>query len=121
MKKDNPIKVAIINYSKKNVFFRKILRKALYVMRFTRFKIRGLGIRTKKNTAIFFAFKGQSYSCSPKAIYEYMLTDSKYDNFEYVWAFKEPEKYKFLEENKNTKVIKYAGKNYEKTIEKVGI
>ncbi len=109
-------KVKIINISKKNVAFRKILRKIRYVEKYLRFKLRGIGKKVDNKTVMFFAFKGQSYACSPRAIYEYMLTDKQYEDYKYIWAFKEPEKYEFLKKNKNTTIIKYGGKEYEKKL-----
>lgn len=115
-KKNNTLKIKLINITKKNVLFRKIVRKVLYIKRFFIFKMRGFGKKVDDKTIMFYAFKGQSYTCSPKAIYEYMLKDKKYKDYKYIWAFKEPEKYKFLKENANTKVIKYGGKEYEKSL-----
>lgn len=112
----NTLVVKIIEVSKKNPTFRKILRKVRYVQRYITFKIRGIGKRIDEKTIIFFAFKGQSYTCSPRAIYEYMLNNNTYSDYKYIWAFKEPEKYEFLKENKNTTVIKYGGKEYEKML-----
>lgn len=108
--------VKIIDFSKKHTFFRKCLRKVSCILKLIRFKIRGIGKKVDKNTVIFFAFKGKSYSCSPKAIYEYMQKEEKFKNYQYIWAFKQPENYQFLTENKNTKVIKYGSKTYEQCL-----
>ena len=116
--KNNTLKVKLINISKKNVLFRKFARKIIYIKRLLVFKINTLGIKTDEKTAMFFAFKGKSYTCSPRAIYEYMLSCEKYKNFKYIWAFKEPEEHLYLEKNANTKVIKYGGKKYEKYLAK---
>ena len=116
--KNNTLKVKLINISKKNVLFRKFARKIIYIKRLLVFKINTLGIKTDEKTAMFFAFKGKSYTCSPRAIYEYMLSCEKYKNFKYIWAFEEPEEHLYLEKNANTKVIKYGGKKYEKYLAK---
>ncbi len=110
------IKVKVVNYSKKHSGFRKFVRRISYILKFILFKIRGIGKKVDNKTVIFFAFKGKSYSCSPKSIYEYMQNQKEFEDYKYIWAFIEPEKYKFLEENKNTKVIKYDGKEFEKTL-----
>lgn len=117
-KKNNTLKVKLINITKKNVLLRKFVRKLLYIKRWLSFKIGTLGIKTDNRIAMFFAFKGKSYACSPRAIYEYMLSDKKYQDFKFIWAFTEPEKYQELENNKNTKVIKYGGKEYQKALAK---
>ena len=115
-KKNDTLKVKLINITKKNVLFRKLARKILYVKRYIIFRIRGIGKKVDDKTVMFYAFKGQAYTCTPKAIYEYMIQDEKYKEYKFIWAFKEPENYKFLEKNKNTSVIKYGGKEYEKNL-----
>ncbi len=114
MPKLKNIKTKLIDFSKNHPFFRITLRKVNQTLKYVRFKIRGIGKKVDANTIIFHSFKGKSYSCSPKAIYEYINSEKKYENYNYIWAFEEPENYKFLEQNKNTKVIKYGGKIYEK-------
>lgn len=38
--------------------------------------------------AVFIAFQGRSYCCSPKAIYEYMINDPRFDDWQFVWIFR---------------------------------
>ena len=57
----------------------------------------------KKGRIVFDSYLGEQYSCNPKALYEYLIKNGD-DKFEFIWAFQEPEKFKFLEENSNTKV-----------------
>lgn len=64
------------------------------------------------HTVIFESFMGKKYACSPKAFYEAMMEEEKYASWEKVWAFREPEKYRFLEENPQTKVVKYRSREY---------
>ena len=64
------------------------------------------------HTVIFESFMGKKYACSPKAFYEAMMEEEKYASWEKVWAFREPEKYRFLEENPRTKVVKYRSREY---------
>lgn len=39
---------------------------------------------------LYLSFDGRSYSDNPKAIYETMLTDAKFDKYQLIWALKEP-------------------------------
>ena len=114
--KCNAFKITIINIAKKNVLFRKIIRNVLNTKRLIGFKLRTLGVKTEEKTAIFFAFKGKSYTCSPKAIYEYMLADKKYKDFKFIWAFENPKNHKIMEKQNNTTVIKYGSKEYERAL-----
>lgn len=115
---DNTLKTKIIEITKKNVLLRKIVRKFMYIKRKTAMKIHIAGIKVDDKTIFFSSFQGREYSCSPKAIYEYMIYNDMYKDYKYIWSFKEPEKYNFLTKNKNTKVVKQRSKEFEKSLAK---
>ena len=77
---------------------------AIYILRVLMRLFRVFPI--KKNRIIFNAYKGSQYACNPRFIYEY-LRDNHQGEFEIIWAFKNPEKYSFLEAE-GVKVIKYG-------------
>jgi len=107
------IKIFILNIAKKNEVFRRILRSGKFLYK----RIQYLTYYFKKvnnKQIIFESFMGRKYVDSPKAIYEYMLTDKKYQDFTFIWAFKNPNDYQYLCKNKNTRVIKYNSKEYYK-------
>lgn len=81
-------------------------KKSVYQHRF------GNTLGVLPQMVVFEAYMGKKYACSPKALYEAMLQDKKYDSWVKVWAFREPEKYKFLEKNANTRVISYRKAEY---------
>ena len=115
----NKLKVLAMNVSKKNKIFRKIARKSMYVLKRTKYVLTGINKKIDDKTIVFSCFNGKSYTCSPKAIYEYMLSDEKYKDYKYIWFFS-PEKindYKFLEKNRNTKVISKNSKAYIKYLQ----
>lgn len=112
------IKTLLMNIVKKNLIFRKIIRRDLYIFRYVRYKIRGIGQKVDDKLILFSTFNGKSYSDSPKAIYLYLLNNDKYKEYKFVWTFKEPENYKFLRENKNTSIVKQGTKEYEKCMQK---
>lgn len=112
------IKKILVDISKKNKFIIKILRTIINIKNKIYFKLNTIGINTDEKTVIFGCFNGRSYCDSPKAIYKYMLTDRRFEEFNYIWVFKEPNKHKYLEENKNTKVISVKGKKYVQAMAK---
>lgn len=116
MKLFNKIKKNIINVVKKNEFVRKVVRKILYFKRLIGFKILTFNIKTDDKTIVFCSFNGRAYTCSPKTIYEYMIKQKRFKDYSFIWFFKDTDKYKFLEKNKNTKVIKYGGSEFCKYI-----
>lgn len=114
----NKLKVLLMNMAKKNLMFRKIFRRSLYVYRYARYKFRGIGQKVDKHTILFSTFNGKSYSDSPKAIYKYMQENNKYKDYKFIWAFKNPDNYKYLEEDSNTKVIRQGTREYEQYLAK---
>ena len=110
------LKVIAMNISKKNKIFRKIARKTMFIIKRTKYNINRLNKKTDPKIVLFSCFNGKSYTCSPKAIYEYMLGDDKYKDYQFIWFFKSDEvnKYDFLNKNRNTKVVSKKSKDYEK-------
>ena len=63
---------------------------------------------------IFFeAFGGRNYTCSPKAIYEKILTMKEFKDFKFVWAFVDPSKHDVLNDKRLT-IVKTNSKDYYK-------
>ena len=61
---------------------------------------------------IFEAYMGKKYACSPKALYQAMCRDPQYQDWELIWAFREPEKYREMEQEPHTKVVRYRSGEY---------
>lgn len=65
------------------------------------------------HTVVFEAFMGKKYACSPRAMYEAMLQDPYYSSWKKIWAFRNPESYRWMEENDpQTQVVAYRKKEY---------
>ena len=111
------LKIWVTNLAKKNHWFREASRKIMYVLKRTKYLITGANKKTDEKTVLFSCFNGKSYTCSPKAIYEYMLTDEKYKDYKFIWFFKDVQKYDFLNKNKNTKVVKSYSKEFTKYLQ----
>ena len=113
------VKVYLTDEAKDNIMYRNIIRKVFNFYRWLRFKIENIGIRVDDKTIIFSCFNGKSYADSPKAIYEYMLSDERFKDYKFVWGFRCTKQYKkTLEENLNTKVIKMGARQYRKYLAK---
>ena len=107
-----------INVSKKNLALRKIIRSFNSFIRKINYKISSFGVKVDEKTLLFCCFNGKSYSCSPKAIYEYMINTDEFKDYKFIWAFSDEKKYKNLEKNKNTSVVKIRTKEYKKCLAK---
>ena len=62
-----------------------------------------------QNRVNFIAFSGRQYSDSPRRISELLLRE--HPEIQQIWAFNEPEKFRFLEET-GIKVVKYKSLEY---------
>lgn len=65
-------------------------------------------------TIIFEVFNGHSYSDSPRALFEQMQSDDRFSDYKFIWVFREPAKYEFIESYPRTIVIKYRTSQYYK-------
>ena len=108
------IKKILVNIGKKNHWFLSLLRFSKNFLITTKYGIFYLNNKIDDKLITFEVFAGRKYADSPKAIYNYMLNNKKYKDYKYIWFFINPENYKFLEKNKNTKVYKYGSKEYYK-------
>ena len=111
-----PIKKAISQYSKEHPHFRKVWKKNLYIKRKIYYWWRSHGATPDEKTVVFNSFNGKTYGCSPKAVYEYMISHEEFSDWQFIWAFKNAKKHKFLEENPNTKVVKQTARVYERKL-----
>ncbi len=118
VKRLRKIKTIALNLSEKSKLLRNILRKVQNIILGISYKLSTLLIKVDDKTIMFCCFNGKSYSCSPKAIYEYMISNNRYNDYNYIWSFKDIDEYKFLEKNKNTKIVKQNTTEYKKCLAK---
>ena len=111
------IRTMAMNMAKKSKIFRNMARHGMYLLKRTKYVITGLNKKIDDKTILFSGFNGKSYTCSPKAIYEYMLSDEKYKDYKFIWFFNNVKDYDFLNNNKNTKVVQNKGKEYTKYLQ----
>ena len=112
MKLTKKIKTVVVNISKKNILFRKFIRNINHKVKTNNYK-KYLKNPINSQMILFEAFNGRNYTCSPKAIYEKMITLKEFQNYEMVWAFKEPNKHNVMP-FKNLKVIETNSPEYYK-------
>lgn len=100
------IKKRIFDIAKKNKGFRIFARKSRDAIYHAGMILNEPFGKVDNKKMYFQTFSGRGYSDSPKAIYEYMISSSEYADFEFVWSFQEPEKFRFLE-NDRTRLVKF--------------
>lgn len=108
------IKKYAIKIAKKNDVFRKMSRKILLNSGLKRYEQIKANTKTDEKVILFSTFDGRSYGDSPKAIYEYMLTDERFKDYTFIWSFREPKDFIFILDNPNTCIVSTGSKDYEK-------
>jgi len=68
--------------------------------------------RLDDKTVMFESFVGRTYSCNPRALYEAMLNDPRFDDYTFVWAFKRPDRYHDLPEMRRAIVVRFGSQEY---------
>ena len=112
------LKNKVMDVAKKNVVLRVATKKSLKTYRTLRYFGYYLTNKVSDKTIVFESFMGRAFSDSQKALYKEMLKDEFFKDYTFVWAFKGHDKYKYLEENANTKVIEYGSKEFMKYMAK---
>lgn len=110
------VKNVAIKIAKKNVFLRKIMRTVVGAGRRLRYFINTCTVKVDDRTVLFNAFNGKSYSCTPKAVYEYMLTCEEFCDYRYIWVVRDLAEYAFLTQNPNTTLVIDQSKQYERAL-----
>ena len=109
------IKAMIIELSKKNVVFRKIVRSLkLFLTKLNYLKYK-LKYKVDDKKIFFEVYDGRNYTCSPKAIYEKVLTMKEFKDFKFIWAFNNPSKHDIIKDKRLT-IVKTKTKDYYKNI-----
>ena len=98
------IKKIVIDLCKKSKTLRQIARFLLRKKQNSKYKKFMKKYATDEKLILFEAFGGRNYTCSPKAMYEKMITMKEFQDYEMVWAFVNPEKHE-VAEFKNLKII----------------
>jgi CDP-glycerol glycerophosphotransferase len=107
----NKLRVFLIKLSKKNVFIRKLLRTIKRTMDKILYLIVMIFNKVDDRIIFFEAFGGRNYTCSPKAIYEKMLTMKQFKDYQFIWAFINPDSHE-VKPDKRLKIIKSKSREY---------
>jgi len=107
------VKKILFYIKNKNIVFRKLLRftkrtkeKLGYQKYYRKYKV-------DNKTVFFETFNGRNYGCSPKAIYEKMITMNEFKDYKFVWSFNNPSKHE-VKKDKRLIIVKHNSKDYFK-------
>lgn len=116
-----PIKKVMGALSKKNPAVQEMYRRAKIKKRENRYnKFASMPVDNK--LVIFESFMGRKYADSPKAIYEYMLNSPDFNDYRFMWFFKDRciDDYTFLEKNDRTELVLWGSPEYYKAYATAG-
>ncbi len=109
------VKKAAMEETDDNLFLKEMFRRLLEFKRKVTYTLKyKYKFEVDDKIVLFESYHGEHYNCNPRGVYEAMLKDERYLDYTFVWAFKEPERYKFLEDNFSTIVVKSTSKKYYK-------
>ena len=84
---------------------RVLLRGTDYLLRRTRYLLRGIAVKKEPKTIFFASFEGQSYTDSPRAIYEYCLQSPDFQDYQFIWRLLDENNAGTLAQNPRTRVV----------------
>ncbi len=61
---------------------------------------------------VFETFMGRQYGCNPRGIYEYMISDPRFDDFRLVWVLNDPSKKEMFPQLSRAETVTLHSKRY---------
>lgn len=107
------LKTAAYDLIKRFPRLRLLLRRVLRTLRAGAYRLRTRGVPPEEHCVLFCSYHGKSCTCSPRAIYDYMVSDPAYQDYHFLWAVKEPEQFSQLAAAPRTQVIPFGGRRFE--------
>lgn len=111
---------SIKGFLKKHDRLRLLARKIAYNFKQIIYRINSVKFRINEKTILFESFMGRQYSCNPRAIYEEIIKDDRFNDYELVWTFRATEDKAGIEDLKRAKLIEYKSKEYYEYCAKAG-
>ena len=109
MKIAEQFKKLVFDIAKKNKAFRVGAREARDAVYRAKMVLDAPFDKIDDKLVYFQTFSGRGYSDSPKAIYECMLNAPEYDDYKFVWSFRDPDKFSYIK-NDRTSIVKFRSR-----------
>ncbi|MGI6010614.1 MAG: CDP-glycerol glycerophosphotransferase family protein [Ruminococcus sp.] len=108
------VKNMLLGMVNQNAAVRRLAKRGVR----TFWRLRYMAVRacskTEENLLVFEVYQGRQYTCSPRAIYEEMLKKEGKEGYRFIWVFRQPEDYRWLEKKPGTTVVKLGTGAYYK-------
>lgn len=113
------LKAVFTDIAKSSPALRALMRGMRYAFERAKYLPVRLSSRTDDKLVLFESYNGQSYACSPRAIYEEMLNNPDFSDYRFVWAFKKPDE-KALPDSARTEKTVSGSREYFRICAKAG-
>ena len=114
------LKSAAYDLVKRHPGARLALRRSLRTCKAALYRLRTAGIRPDPHVILFCSYHGKSAACSPRAIYDRLLTMPEYDGFRFVWAVESPERFPALAAQSRTTLVPFGTQAFERAMAGAG-
>ena len=88
------------------------VRKVHVKLKESRYRRLSRGAAIDDKMVIFETFMGRQYGCNPKAIYEYMISDSRFDDFRFVWVLNDPSNASEIPQRERVDIVSLRSDDY---------
>ncbi|MGI6766068.1 MAG: CDP-glycerol glycerophosphotransferase family protein [Lentihominibacter sp.] len=106
------LKKHLRNFLRKHAGLRVWVRKVHVALKESRYSRIAKNAKVDNKMVVFETFMGRQYGCNPKAIYEYMLTDSRFDDYRLVWVLENPDKAEGIKALERAEIVKAKSDRY---------
>ena len=100
------IKNILLGWVNRNPAIRRPVKNAVRFLWRIRYLLVRAVSRTDDHLCVFEVYQGRQYTCSPRAVYEEMLKKEAKEGYRFIWVFREPQEYRWLEKNPGTTLVK---------------
>ncbi len=113
------VKKAAYDLIKRFPGLRLLVRRCLRVFRGADYRLNAWNVMPDPETVIFCSNHGKSCSCSPRAIYDYMLASPAYGEYRFLWVA-EPSAEQSLAADPRTRVVPFGGRAFQRAMAGAG-
>ncbi|MGI6211819.1 MAG: CDP-glycerol glycerophosphotransferase family protein [Anaerovoracaceae bacterium] len=110
------IKAPIRALARRSPAIRKKMKQVRKFFRGKRYRAAGRSVNVDDRTIIFCTFNGTAYADTPRAVYEYLLSDRRFDDCRFFWIFNDVESHAWLADRPRTTLVRNQTKACEEAL-----
>lgn len=95
---------------------RDILRQIMLLYKCMLYKLACLISKMDEHKVVFESFQGRSCSCNPKAMYKAMIANDEFQEYSFVWSFRDVVKHSNMNRQNRTRIVKFESFAYYRAL-----